>query len=75
MGGSYELIENLWAQFVLTTGPVSTGGAWTRGEVLVGSVYFQSHLVSFQIYILVLLLVNHLNENATSNSITFGSLG
>ena len=24
MGGSYELIEKLWAQFFLTTGPVNT---------------------------------------------------
>ena len=30
MGGSYGLIEKLWAQFVLTAGPVRREVAWTR---------------------------------------------
>ena len=34
MGGCYELVEKLWAQFVLTTVPVNTEVAWTRDEVL-----------------------------------------
>ena len=55
MGGSYELIEKLWAQFVLTGGPVNTEVAWTRGEVLVGSLNFWNHFVSFLIHIVVLL--------------------
>ena len=59
MGGSYELIQKLWAQFVLTAGPVNTEVAWTRDEVLVSSVNFRNHLVSFQIHIVVLLLVDH----------------
>ena len=61
LGGSNDLVEKLWAQFVPTAGPVNTEIAWTRDEVLVGSVNFRSHLVSFPIYIVVLLLVNHLN--------------
>ena len=28
--GSYGLVEKLWAQFVLTAGPVNTEVAWTR---------------------------------------------
>ena len=50
MGGSYELIEKLWAQFVLTAGPISTEVAWTRDEVLVGSVNFRNRFVSFPIH-------------------------
>ena len=30
MEGSYRLIEKLWGQFVLTSGPVNTEVAWTR---------------------------------------------
>ena len=63
MGGSDELIEKLWAQFVLTAGPVNSEVTWTRDEVLVGSVDFQKHFVSFLIHIVVLLLVNHRNWN------------
>ena len=42
MGGSYGLIEKLWAQFVLTAGPVNREVAWTQDEVLVGSVDFRN---------------------------------
>ena len=75
MGGSYELIENLWAQFVQTAGPLNTEVARTRDEVLVDSVNFRNHFVSFPNYIVVLLLVNHLNWNATPNSVACSWLG
>ena len=55
MGGSYELIEKLWAQFLLTARPVNTEVAWTRHEVLVGSVNFRNHFVSFLNHTVVLL--------------------
>ena len=42
LGGSYGLIEKLWAQFVLTAGPVNREAAWTGDEVLVGSVDFRN---------------------------------
>ena len=42
MGGSYGLIEKLWAQFVLTAGSVSREVAWTRDEVVVASVDFRN---------------------------------
>ena len=75
MGVSYDLIEKLWTQFVLTAGPVTTEVTWSCDEVLVGSVNFRNHFVSFSIYIVVLLLVNILNSNATLNSVTRGCLG
>ena len=75
MGGSYGLIEKLWEQFVLTAGPVNTEVAWTRDEVLVGSVDFGNHFVSFQIHIVVLLLVHHRYWNAAPNSVAGGWLG
>ena len=75
MGGSYGLIEKLWAQFVLTAGPVKTEVAWTRDEVLEGSVDFRNHFVSFLIHIVVLLLVYNQYWNAAPNSVASGWLG
>ena len=75
MGDSYELIEKLWAQFMLTTGPVSTEVARTRDEVLLGSVDFRYHFVSFLIHIVVSLLINHCNWNAAASSVALGWLG
>ena len=75
MGGSYGLIEKLWAQLVLTVGPVNTEVAWARDEVLVGSVDFRNRFVSFLIYVVVLLLVYHHYWNAAPNSVASGWLG
>ena len=75
LGGSYELVEKLWAQFVLTAGPVKTEVAWICEEALLGSVNFRNHSVLFPTYIVVLLLVDHLNRNATPSSVWSGWLG
>ena len=72
MGGSYGLIEKLWAQFVLTAGPVNREVAWTRGEALVGSVDFRNPFVSFLIHIVVLFLVYHHYWNAAPNFVASG---
>ena len=70
MGGSYGLIEKLWAQFMLTAGPVNREVAWTRDEVLLGSVDFRNPFVSLLIHIVVLRLVNHHYWNAAPNLVT-----
>ena len=75
MGGTYGLIEELWAQFVLTAGPVKREVAWTRDEVLVGSVDFRNPSVSFLIHIVVLLLVNNHHRNAASSVVASGWVG
>ena len=75
MGSSYELIEKLWAQFVVTAGPNNIEVAWTRDEVLVSSVNFRDHFVSFSIHIVVLILVNHRYWNSASKSFARGWLG
>ena len=75
MGGSFGLIDKLWAQFVLTAGPVNTEAAWTRDEVLLGSVDFRNHFVSFLIHIVVLLLVHHCYWKAAPNAVESGLLG
>ena len=70
MGGSYELIEKLWAQFVLAAGPVNREVTWTRDEVVVGSVDFRNPFVSFLVHIAVLFLVYHHHWNAAPNFFT-----
>ena len=75
MGGSYGLIEKLWAQFVLTAGPVTSEVTWTRDEVLVGSVDLRNSFVSCLIHIVVLLLVNNHHGNAAPNFVTSGWVG
>ena len=75
MGGSYGLVEKLWAQFVLTVRPVNAEVAWTRVEVLVVSVDFRNRFMSFLIHIVVLLLVYHCYWNVAPNSVVSGWLG
>ena len=75
MGGSYVLVQQLWAQFVLTAGPVNREVAWTRDDVLVGSVDFRNPFVSCLIHIVVLLLVYYHNWNSAPNFVTSGWLG
>ena len=75
IGGSYGLVEKLWAQFVLTAGSVNREIAWTWDEVLVGSVDFPNPFVSCLIHIVVLLLVYYHNRNAAPNFVTSGWLG
>ena len=75
MGGSYGLVEKLWAQFLLTAGPVNTEVDWTRDEVLLGAVVFRNRFVSFLIHIVVLLLVYHHYWNTYPNSVANGWLG
>ena len=75
MRGSYGLIEKLWGQFVLTAGPVAREVAWTRDEVLVGSVDFRNPFVPCLIHIVVLLLVNYHHRNAASNLVASGWVG
>ena len=70
MGGSYGLIENLWAQFVLTAGLVNREVAWTRNEVVVSSIDFRNPFVSFLVHIVVLLLVYHHHWNAAADFVT-----
>ena len=74
MGGSYGLVEKLWAQFVLTAGPVNREVAWTRDEVLVGFVDFRNPLVSCLIHIVVLLLGYHYYWNVAPNFVASGWL-
>ena len=70
-----ELAKKLWAQFMIIAGPLSTEVAWKRDEVLVSSVNFRNHFVSFPIYLVVLLLINHYNWNATRKSVVRRWLG
>ena len=60
---------------MLTAGPVNREVAWTRDEVLVGSVDVRNLFVSFLIHIFVLLLVNPRYWNAAPSFVTCGWVG
>ena len=65
IGGSYELVEKPLAQVALTARRVNAEVAWSHDEIVVSSVGFRSHSILLQIYIVVLLSVNHLDRQAT----------
>ena len=75
MGSSYGPVEKLWAQLVLTAGPVNWEIAWTRDEVLVGSVDFRNPFVSCLIHIVVLLLVYEYYWKVAPSFVASGWLG
>ena len=74
MGGSYGQIQKLCAHFVQTAGLVNTEVALTLDEVLLGSIHFRNHFVSFLVHIVVLLLVNPCYWIAATNSVARGWL-
>ena len=41
LGGSYELVNQLWSQFTLTASRVNIDVTWSRDEVLVGFFCFR----------------------------------
>ena len=41
LGGSYELLHQLWSQFILTASRVNIDVTWSRNKVLVGNFCFQ----------------------------------
>ena len=47
LGGSYELVHQLWSQFTLTASRVNRDVKWSRDEVLVGN----SRFVCLRIYV------------------------
>ena len=56
LGGSYELVERLWEQFVLTASRVNVSVTWSRNEVLISSVCPPEHVCRlFVPYLLIYL--------------------
>ena len=59
LGGSYELVRQLWSQFTLIAGQVNVEVAWSRDEVLFSGFLLPFCAYSSRLYIVVLLSVNH----------------
>ena len=45
LGGSYELVYRLWAQFILSAVRVNVDVVWSRDEVLVSSYTFAPYML------------------------------
>ena len=59
LGGSYELVHQLWSQFTLIAGQLNVDVTWSRDEVLVSGFLLPYCTYTSRLYIVVLLLVNH----------------
>ena len=59
LGGSYELVHQMWPQFTLIAGQVNVDVTWSRDEVLVSGFLFPYCTYSSRLSIVVFLLVNH----------------
>ena len=75
MGGSYKLVEKLWARFVWTAGRVSVEVAWTLDKAVVSSVTTPEAFRIIQVYIIILLLVDHFEWNVAPYHVACGWVG
>ena len=68
LGGPYELVSQLWAQFTLIASRVNIEVAWSRDEVLVGMVplVIPTHICSLAYWCCV--LVDRLERDVPSHS-------
>ena len=56
LGGSYELVERLWEQFVLTASWVNVSVTWSRNEVLVSTVCLPERMCRLRVTCLLIHL-------------------
>ena len=76
IGGSYELVEVLWSQFVLTAGGLNIEVGRTRDEVAGSSMKFQEFFLIFsKAFLVSLLLVDHFKWNAARNFVSVDWVG
>ena len=75
LGGPYELVSQLWSQFMLIASRVNIEVAWSRNEVLVGIVLLviTTHTCSLAYWCCV--LVDHLEWNVPPHSCSSFWLG
>ena len=75
LGGSYELVYQLWAQFTLSAVRVNTDVTWSRVEFLVSisncSVMFKNRVCLH----FVACLVRHSQEDVSSDFVPLHQLG
>ena len=74
LGGPYELVSQLWSQFMLIANRVNIDVAWSRDEVLVGIVLLVATCTCSLVY-WCCVLVNHLEWNVPPHSCSCVGLG
>ena len=77
LGGSYELIYRLWAQFTLSAVRVNVDVTWSRDEVLVSSYNFCSVYSAWSVCIQFVLtvLAHHPERDVSTNFVSLFQLG
>jgi len=68
LGGPYELVSQLWSQFTLIASRVNIEIAWSRDEVLVSIVRFDTTMHTCSLAYWCCVLVDHLERNVPPHS-------
>ena len=76
LGGSYELVYQLWAQFTLSATHVNVDVTWSRDEVLVSSHHLLRLLYVACVYPMLFAVLVHRPEwDVSLNSVSVYQLG
>ena len=76
LGGSYELVYRLWAQFTLSAVRVNMDVTWSRDEVLVSSYTFAPYILhGLCASNWLTILVHHPEWDVSANSVSLYQLG
>ena len=76
LGGSYELVYRLWAQFTLSAVRVNVDVTWSRDEVLVSSYTFAPYILcGLCASNFFPVLVHHPEWDVSTNSVSLFQLG
>ena len=76
LGGSFELVYRLWAQFTLFAVRVNVDFTWSRGEVLVSSYTLAPYILrGLCASNLFLVLVHHSEWDVSADSVSLFQLG
>ena len=76
LGGSYEFVYRLWAQFILSVVPVNVDVTWSRDKVLVSSYTFAPYILrGLCASNLFTVSVNHPEWDVSADSVSLFQLG
>ena len=75
LGGTYELLHQLWSQFTLTANRMNTGVIWSRGEVLVGNFLFHVSTYPCSLAYWCCVLVDHFEQDVPSHTFLCNRVG
>ena len=67
LGGTYELVYQVWPLFTLTASRMNIDVTWSRDEVLVGNLMFHESVYPCSLAYWCCVLVDHFERDVPSN--------